>query len=225
MNSLRKLLRPGGQSRAYPSTLRSAGEGAAQVLVIGDSWADISGLEHGLAETLGGRAFTYGYSGHTSAQIAAKLARGDIELLRQAVGPVRAVVFLVGVNDAYLHVGAGAYGRAVSTLRSLGAVLSEHVFVVALPRVDMNAPARWWGARAKRLLFRWLFDGGEADATDRYRRAIAPDLSFDDFIPAFRAHEASYAPDGLHLQPERYVDLGRHLGRQLALCDPGRQDR
>lgn len=217
MKSVLKRLRPaaGGGENPYPSTLRQAGEGPVRVLVFGDSWANIPGMERGLAEAVGGRAATYGYSGHTSGQIAARLEGGDAALLSGQLGPVPTVVFLVGVNDAYLHVGAKAYGRAVGTLRSIGATMADRVFVVAVPRVDMDAPERWWGSRAKRLVFRWVFDLGARDATDRYRRAAAPEITYDDFIPAYRANGPDYAPDGLHLLPGRYVDLGRHIGRQV----------
>lgn len=209
-----KFRRAAGATQ-YPSILRYGGEGAASVLVIGDSWVNGRGLADGVAEAVGGRAATYGYSGHTSGQIAARLEGGDAALLTGQLGPVPTVVFLVGVNDAYLHVGAKAYGRAVETLRSIGATMADRVFVVAVPRVDMDAPERWWGSRAKRLVFRWVFDLGARDATDRYRRAAAPEITYDDFIPAYRADGPDYAPDGLHLLPERYVDLGRHIGRQV----------
>lgn len=215
---LKSLLGAGAAAgpNLYPSKLRYAGEGPLRVLVIGDSWANIPGLETGLAQAVDGRTATYGYSGHTSAQIAAKLVGGDLDFLRETLGRLPTVVFLVGVNDAYLHIGVQAYADAVSRLRALGTDLADRVLVVQIPRVNMKAPEPWWGARVKRLVCRWAFDGGRADATDRYREAAKPELTYDDFIPSFAGYEAEYAPDGLHLRPERYADLGRHIGRQIA---------
>ncbi|MES2834182.1 MAG: GDSL-type esterase/lipase family protein [Pseudomonadota bacterium] len=214
---LKSLLRGGAASggAAYPSSLKYAGEGPLQVLAIGDSWANIPGLEAGLAEGVGGRAVTYGYSGHTAGQIAARLKGGDAAYLSETLGRLPAVVFLVGVNDAYLHVGPRAYGEAVRELRAIGAELADRVHVVEVPRVNMRAPEPWWGSRIKRLVYRWVFDLGATDATDRYRRTAAADITYDDFIASFAGHEEDYAADGLHLRPERYVDLGRHIGRQL----------
>ena len=124
-------------------------------------------------------------------------------------------MFLVGVNDAYLHVGPKAYGAAVQNLRKIGDLLADRVFVVQVPRVNMRAPERWWGATLKRIVFRWAFHFGKLDATDDYRRAAAPEITYDDFIASYVGHEHHYADDGLHLLPERYADLGRHIGRQV----------
>lgn len=158
---------------------------------------------------------TYGYSGHTAGQVAARLEAADAAFLSGTLGRLPVVVFLVGVNDAYLHVGPKAYGQAVRALRKIGACLADRVLVVQVPRVNMRAPERWWGSRAKRFIFRWIFHFGRRDATDAYRLAAAPEITYDDFISSFAGYEHNYADDGLHLLPERYVDLGRHIGRQV----------
>lgn len=215
-----KRLRPGGSGVEYPSFLKTAGESPGGVLVIGDSWANIAGTEVGLAEALGRRASIWGYSGRTSQQIAAQLAAGDAATLSAQLGRLDAVVFLVGVNDLFLHVGAGAYAQGVESLRGIGREMAAAVYVVEVPPVNMRATSGWWGAWCKRRLFRLIHDGGRRDPMARYRSAVNAEITLGTLLPAFDGHEHLYSPDGLHLQVSQYPALGRHIGRELARLNP-----
>jgi lysophospholipase L1-like esterase len=191
-----------------------------RTLVIGDSWATFTQLDEAMGQAIAKRgggsaqACSLGFSGHTAGEIAAQLP--------SLKGKFAAIVVLVGVNDSVRHVGSRNYARGVTDIAKQASTVGP-VYLVSVPHVLLSKEVGSTQGKVKHVVYRWLFDRGEREVTERYRKAAPklPTISFSDFIPSYVGHEDRYAADGIHLKDEEYAKLGTFLGERIPLSGKG----
>lgn len=187
------------------------------MLVIGDSWASKGRLDAGGAQAIGGRFCSLGFSGRTAHEIAANLRALPQDRLA-IVGRPKTVLLLVGVNDVVQHIGPARYAAGVRELTEAADQFGDDIRVVEIPWTNPGVPAKSVPSWGKRLLNRYVNDGGRKDVTAEYRRAVPAEIGYDDFIPSYAGYEDRYK-DGLHLTTAEFGRLGRYLGQAIAKTD------
>jgi len=205
--------------------------------VIGDSWASGRRLDRFIREAMHASGITAevisaGSPGAKTRRMYRELRQG------RSGGPqslgsilmddeVDFLVVIAGVNDSASHVGSGFYAHHMSGI--IQAVLARGIVpvVVEIPEFGIAAPSSdKIFSRIKRALYVLLFDGGEVEVIEEYRRHLRETLpaairdriilvDARSVLPGYDATRSLYA-DPIHLNEEGNRRLGGLIGRTIA---------
>lgn len=174
----------------------------AAVLIVGDSYVTNGKLIDGFEEGLGvpAKVCSVGFAGRTAREVAAELGKNySAQLFGRAPDLMVAVV---GVNDVLRQSGADGYAEG---LTQLSAYPAGQFAAYEIAAVDEGAYSPSTLSAAKRIAYRFWFDGGKTGVLPDYRKAAPVET-----IPAI---ELPLLPDHVHLTEESNDQLGRYLGR------------
>ena len=188
--------------------------------LVGDSWVSSGDLGNALQASLeknglNTQVISSGHPGAKSRQIYRNLlAVSKTRYSSRHVLDAKPdyLVVVAGVNDSAGHIGRSYYAHHVLAIIKLAQANGIHPVVIEVPEYgaeEARAPNPIFGF--KRLMYRFLFDGGRKNVIQHYRERLRDltllesyeDLSvvaFDDFIPDYHAAKDRYQ-DPLHLTP------------------------
>jgi hypothetical protein len=211
----------------------NGGDGAYNILVVGESWASdgriLPELPRAVSERLQGRgvkACSVGFSGRNSrllySELREKFPREKLYRLFAGQTPDK-VVLMNGVNDEIQHVGASAYVEYTKKLVEYFSDVDD-VEIISIPRVNERRfkPPNLYSA-VKRSLLSCFYDECQQQVNDLYRVALWRDhpelkmIEYDDFIERYEGNERRYTADGVHLTDENFHKYGGFIGGALSL--------
>ena len=199
--------------------------------LIGDSWVEVEGVGRSMEEYfresgVPATVVSSGQSGATSKQIYRNLVEnhGGIHSAYSMLMDERMdyLVIIAGVNDTARHMGSDYYAHHMMGM--IRAIMSRGISPVVLdvPEYGIeDATAKSFVRAGKRMVYRYLVDGGEVDVIRRYRDALDKAISrlpegsvlqvrFDGFVDDYRARVDWYE-DAEHLNEEGRQALGRWI--------------
>jgi hypothetical protein len=176
-------------SNAWAASERRPRTGAPAIAMIGDSWISGSKLDEPFRQALAevgladSQVLGIGEGGATSRRILQNLvseSESNAYSSRSVLegGEFDFCLVIAGVNDSATHLGADFYAHHVTEIARLLLARGITPLILELPEygIETVREEREGVSLVKDWLLSALFDQGEVDVVDKYRRALAESL-------------------------------------------------
>ena len=204
--------------------------------VIGDSWVAGQKLDLAVEQTMTGSGFktevvSSGHPGAKSRQIYRDLfLEGNVEHSSNSLLMDKDLDFLVvvaGVNDSAGHIGKTFYAHHMFLIVQTALARRIRPVVVEVPEYGIeDTPPSGFLSWGKRTMYLWLFDNGNVDVINEYRKAlrekiqssgIADKVLIVDFSPITDDYSTSKAlyVNPSHLNHDGYSKLGKLIAHSI----------
>jgi len=203
--------------------------------IIGDSWVtdqklDKAVLNAMLVSGIQAEVVSSGQPGAVSRQVYRNLTSEDINpySARHILmdGDIDYLVVVVGINDTVEHIGRDFYAHHMLCIIKAIQLRGIHPVILEIPEYGIEiTPPKSYLNYAKRLIYRFVYDGGNHDVISAYREALSAGLSSeimkDMSIVAFSTLTRNYH-DSLdlyenpnHLSKKGYQKLGQLISETI----------
>ena len=204
--------------------------------IIGDSWAIDQHIGETITAVLAQAGFqseilSIAHPGVNSRQVYRNIFLDDDQPYSSRIifrsDDIDYLIVLLGVNDTGGHIGKDFYAHHMLGIIKAAQERSMTPVILESPEFGIeDSPGRGLASRAKRWLFRWLFDYGKIDVIEDYRDALRQSiqqlpqaqqpilLDFQSVIGDYH-RDRNYYSDPSHLNVVGNQKLGQAIAEKI----------